>query len=76
MRSLATLGRQIEQLVRARSARRQVIVAAGTRDLVDWLRVAALEAEGFEVVVVLTGVPRGPLDPVAEAEPGSEPCDR
>jgi hypothetical protein len=26
--------------------------------------------------VVLTGVPRGPLDPVAEAEPGSEPWDR
>jgi hypothetical protein len=76
MRSLATLGRQIEQLVRARSARRQVIVAAGTRDLVDWPRVAALEVEGVEMVVVLTSVPRGPLDPAAEPKPGGEPCGR
>jgi hypothetical protein len=73
MRSLATVGRQIEQLVRARSARRQVIVAADTQDLVDWQRVATLEAEGLEVVVVLTGVPRGPLD---EPETEAKPCDR
>jgi hypothetical protein len=60
MRSLTTLGRRIEQLVRARSARRQVIVAAGTRDLVDWPRVAALEAEGVQVVIITSGVPRKP----------------
>jgi hypothetical protein len=66
MRSLATVGRQIEQLVRQRAQQRQVILAAGHRDLVDWGEVARLEAEGVEVVIVTTGIERGPLDPPAD----------
>jgi hypothetical protein len=58
MRSLATVGRQIEQLARTRPLRRQVLVVAGTAEAVDRARVPALEAEGVEVTVVLTGVPR------------------
>jgi hypothetical protein len=68
MRSLTTLGRQIEQLVRARSQQRQAIVAAGSRELVDWSEVARLEGEGVEVVLVLTGVVRDPLDPLSGTE--------
>jgi hypothetical protein len=73
MRSLATVGRQIEQLVRARAQQRQVIVPAGSRETVDWARVRELEAEGFEVVVVLTGIERDPLDPVPDE---AAPCAR
>lgn len=76
MNGLLSLRARLAKLEAARLPPRQVIVAAGTRDLVDWPRVAALEAAGFEVVVVLTGVVRDPLDPAAEAEPEGEPCDR
>jgi hypothetical protein len=72
MRSLATVGRQIEQLVRARSQQRQVIVAAGSHDTVDWREVRALEEAGLEVVIVITGIVRGPLDPLDGEEAG--PC--
>jgi hypothetical protein len=72
MRSLATVGRQIEQMVRARSQQRQVLIVAGTPEAVDHAQVAALEATGAEVVIVITGIPRDPLDPLpddAEAGP-------
>jgi hypothetical protein len=71
--SLATMGRQIEALVRQRSQQRQVILAAGSRELVDWGEVARLEAEGVEVVLVFTGIVRGPLDPLPETEAAA--CD-
>jgi hypothetical protein len=73
MRSLATVGRQIERMVRARSQQRQVLVVAGTPEAVDRARIAALEAEGAEVTVILTGVPRDPLDPPVEHEMGAKP---
>ena len=75
MRSLTTVGRQIEQLVRQRAQQRQVIVAAGSRELVDWGEVARLEAAGLQVVIVTTGIVRGPLDPVVEHEEAG-PCAR
>jgi hypothetical protein len=74
MRSLATVGRQIEQLARVRAQQRQVILAAGSRELVDWVEVARLEAEGAQVVIVFTGIVRGPLDPLPETEAAA--CER
>jgi hypothetical protein len=50
-----------------------VLVVAGTAEAVDRARVAALEAEGAEVTVILTGVPRDPLDPPVEYEQGLQP---
>jgi hypothetical protein len=64
--SLATMGRQIEALVRQRSQQRQVILAAGSRELVDWGEVARLEAKGALVTIDFTGIVRGPLDPLPD----------
>jgi hypothetical protein len=75
MRSLATVGAKIEQAARAKSQQRQVIVAAGSQELVDWGEVARLEAAGLQVVIVTTGIVRGPLDPVVEHEEAG-PCAR
>ena len=72
MRSLATVGRQIEQLARTRPLRRQVLVVVGTAEAVDRDWAAALEAEGAEVTVILTGVPRDPPDPPVEHEMGTQ----
>jgi hypothetical protein len=66
MRSLATVGRQIEQMVRARSQQRQVLIVAGTPEAVDHAQIAALEAAGLEVVIVTTGIPRDPFDPLLD----------
>jgi hypothetical protein len=66
MRSLSTVGAKIEQVARQRAQQRQVIVAAGSRELVDWGEVARLEAEGTQVVIVFTGIVRGPLDPLPD----------
>jgi hypothetical protein len=71
MRSLATVGRQIEQLERARSQQRQVLIVAGTPEAVDHAQIAALEAAGAEVTIVTTGIPRDP--PADEVEAGR--CD-
>jgi hypothetical protein len=61
MRSLATVGQQIEQMV---------LVVAGTPEAVDHAQIA-----GLEVVIVTTGIPRDPLDPLPDdAEAGL--CDR
>ena len=60
MRSLATVGRQIEQLAARRLPQRQVLCVVGTEDRIDWDRVRHLKAEGAEVVLMTTGVPRSP----------------
>jgi hypothetical protein len=72
MRSLATVGAKIEQAARAKSQQRQVIVAAGSAEAVDWHEVERLEAEGTQVVLVFTGIVRDPLDPLLEE---AAPCD-
>jgi hypothetical protein len=66
MRSLSTVGAKIEQVARQRAQQRQVIVAAGSRELVDWGEVARLEAKGALVTIVFTGIVRGPLDPLPD----------
>jgi hypothetical protein len=73
MRSLATVGAKIEQLVRQRAQPRQVLVAAGSHETVDWGEVARLEAEGAQVVIVFTGIVRNPVGPLEGEE--AAPCD-
>jgi hypothetical protein len=58
--SLVTVGRRIEQVARQRLPQRRVLCVVGTRDQIDWQRVADLESAGAEVVIVATGVPRDP----------------
>ena len=58
---MKALGWQIERLARQRLFQpRRVFCVAGTEDRIDRERVGALEAEGAEVTVILTGVPRNP----------------
>ena len=66
-----------EPLARQRLPQRQVFCVAGTEDRIDRDRVRELEAEGAEVVIIMTGVCRNP----DEAEGGMveyevAPCDR
>jgi hypothetical protein len=63
--SLVTVGRRIEQVARQRLPQRRVLCVVGTRDQIDWQRVADLESAGAEVVIVATGVPRNPDGPRA-----------
>jgi hypothetical protein len=72
---LLSLRARLAKLEAARLPPRQVIVAAGSRELVDWGEVARLEAAGLQVVIVTTGIVRGPLDPVVEHEEAG-PCAR
>jgi hypothetical protein len=80
MRSLATVGARIEQVARQRLFQpRRVFCVAGTEDRLDRKRIAALEAEGAEVVVILSGVPRNPDEAeggMVEHEIGLQPCGR
>jgi hypothetical protein len=57
---LATVGRQIEQLAARRLPQRRVLCVVGDETRIDWQRVRHLEAEGAEVVIVTSGVPRDP----------------
>jgi hypothetical protein len=76
MRSLATVGRQIEQLAARRLPQRRVMCVVGDPSRVDWQRIAELEGEGAEVVFVSTGVPRSPDQAegdMVEFEMGAQP---
>jgi hypothetical protein len=76
VRSLATIGRQIEQLAARRLPQRRVLCVVGTRDQIDWQRIADLEGAGAEVVIVTSGVPRDPdraAGGMTEHEMGAKP---
>ena len=70
---IGSLRARLAKLEAARLPPRQVIVAAGSRELVVWGEVARLEAEGALVTIVFTGIVRGPLDPLPETEAAA--CD-
>jgi hypothetical protein len=73
---LATVGARIEQLARQRLPQRRVLCVVGDPSRIDRDRVAALEAEGAEVVLVTTGVPRSPDEAeggMVEFELGAQP---
>jgi hypothetical protein len=71
---ISSLRARLAKLEAARpSTTRKFIVCAGLEEEVDRARIAALEAEGAEVTVILTGVPRDPLDPPVEHEMGAKP---
>jgi hypothetical protein len=74
---LRSLGLKIERLATQRLFQpRKVFCVVGTEDRIDWDRVRQLEAEGAEVVVILTGVPRNPDEAeggMVEHEIGGEP---
>jgi hypothetical protein len=58
---MKALGQQIERLARQRLFQpRRVFCVAGPPDRINWEWIAALEAEGAEVVIILSGVPRSP----------------
>jgi hypothetical protein len=74
--SLVTVGRRIEQVARQRLPQRRVLCVVGDQSLIDWQRVAVLEGEGVEVVLVTTGVPRSPDQAesgMVEYEMGAKP---
>jgi hypothetical protein len=78
MRSLATVGLRIERLAGQRLPQRRVFCVAGTEDRVDRGRIRQLEAEGAEVVLILSGVCRNPDEEeggMVEREMGAQPCD-
>jgi hypothetical protein len=62
---LSTLRARLAKLEAARpSTTRKFIVCAGLEEEVDRARIAALEAAGAEVVVILSGVPHAELRPL------------
>jgi hypothetical protein len=61
---LSTLRARLAKLEAARpSTTRKFIVCAGLEEEVDRARIAALEAAGAAVVVILSGVPHAELRP-------------
>ena len=76
MRSLATIGRQIEQLAARRLPQRRVQCVVGDETRIDWRRIADLEGAGAEVVLITSGVPRNPDEAeggMVEFEMGATP---
>ena len=57
---IGSLRARLAKLEAARLPPRQVLVVAASPDRVDWQRIAELEGEGAQVVIVTTGVSRNP----------------